>query len=323
MASFEERIWEPDFAGLTRRDRRPCRYSVYLPNLLTERRFAFDGDVAADVADAEADLVRLNGAVDAFSARIVDAGQGVREIERSLEQWQLGIKDLRRRMILAPTPRERERWYAILLLVQGLTAAATAEALERDPHTIGRWASAFGEGGPAGLMFEQTGGSPPALDEAQQEDLKRAVPESPATSGMELANWYWKGVRQFVGERFGVELSRSSCLNWLHRLGFSCKRPKQRLVKANGSKREAFVAEYAALREAAPEGGGPRERRENILCRRGALPGGRGTEGQMGAPGRTGPGGLDQPAVRREGQLLFGGVLGDGRGGMDGTGGEQ
>ena len=40
------------------------------------------------------------------------------------------------------------RWYAILLLAQGLTAAATAETLERDPHAIGRWASAFGEGGP-------------------------------------------------------------------------------------------------------------------------------------------------------------------------------
>ena len=86
---------------------------------------------------------------------------GVREINRSLEQWQLGVMHLRRRMILAPTPRERERWYAILLLAQGLTAAATAEALEQDPHTIGRWASAFGGGGPAALMFEQTGGSPP------------------------------------------------------------------------------------------------------------------------------------------------------------------
>ena len=73
---------------------------------------------------------------------------GVKEIHRSLEQWQLGVKDLRRRMILAPTPRERERWYTILLLAQGLTAAATAKALERDPHTIRRWASAFGEGGP-------------------------------------------------------------------------------------------------------------------------------------------------------------------------------
>ena len=65
---------------------------------------------------------------------------GVREIDRSLEQWQMGVKDLRRRVILAPTPRERERWYAILLLVQGLTAAATAEALEprqvQRPHTM-------------------------------------------------------------------------------------------------------------------------------------------------------------------------------------------
>ena len=85
---------------------------------------------------------------------------GVREIDWSLEQWQMGVKDLRRRMVLAPTPRERERWYAIVLLAQGLTAAATAEALERDPHTIGRWAAAFGEGGPAALIFEQTGVPP-------------------------------------------------------------------------------------------------------------------------------------------------------------------
>ena len=88
---------------------------------------------------------------------------GARDIDQSLEQWQMGVKDLRRRMILAPTPRERERWYAIWLLAQGLTAAATAEALERDPHTIGRWAAAFGEGGPRALIFEQTGGSPPPL----------------------------------------------------------------------------------------------------------------------------------------------------------------
>ena len=86
---------------------------------------------------------------------------GVREIERSLGQWELGVKDVQRRMLLAPTPRERERWYAILLLAQGWTAAATAEALDRDPHTIGRWATAFGEGGARALIFEQTGGSPP------------------------------------------------------------------------------------------------------------------------------------------------------------------
>ena len=71
------------------------------------------------------------------------------------------MKDMQGRVILAPTPRERERWYAILLLAQGWTAAATAEMLERDLHTtIGRWASAFGEGGPRALILEQTGGFP-------------------------------------------------------------------------------------------------------------------------------------------------------------------
>ena len=81
--------------------------------------------------------------------------------------------------------------------------------------------------------------------------MKGAVEQRPAAAGIQLANWYWKVVRQFVSERFGISLCRSSCLNWLHRLGFAFKRPKKRLVKGNESKREAFVAEYAALWEEA------------------------------------------------------------------------
>ena len=76
--------------------------------------------------------------------------------------------------------------------------------------------------------------------------MRAAVQELPAKSGIELANWNWKVVRQFVLEGLGISLSRSSCLNYLHRLGFVLKRPKKRLVKADEGKRESFVAEYAA-----------------------------------------------------------------------------
>ena len=69
----------------------------------------------------------------------------------------------------------------------------------------------------------------------------------PANSGIGLANWNWKVVCQYVSERFGISLSRSTCLNYLRRLGFSFKRPKKRLLKADMEKREVFVAEYAAL----------------------------------------------------------------------------
>ena len=101
---------------------------------------------------------------------------------------------------------ERERWYAFLLLAQGSTSSATAQALERDPHTIGQWASAFGEGGLAALIFEQTGG--PAFGETQQVVLRAAVQELPAAVGIGLANWNWKVVRQFASERFGISLCR-------------------------------------------------------------------------------------------------------------------
>ena len=73
----------------------------------------------------------------------------------------------------------------------------------------------------------------------------------PAAAGIGLANWNWKGVHQFIWERFGISLSRSSCLNYLHRLGFALRQPKKRLVKANQEKREALVAAYAALTEEA------------------------------------------------------------------------
>ena len=79
----------------------------------------------------------------------------------TLERWQLDIKAVRERLYGAPTPRERERWHAVWLLARGWSAAQVAEALERDAHTIGAWAEEFREQGPAGLAFEQRGGSPP------------------------------------------------------------------------------------------------------------------------------------------------------------------
>ena len=67
MARFDARRWEGDESGLARRDRRPCGYAVYIPDPLIGRRFVLDGDVAADVADAEAALVRLNATADALA----------------------------------------------------------------------------------------------------------------------------------------------------------------------------------------------------------------------------------------------------------------
>jgi len=177
------------------------------------------------------------------------------EMQKVFECWQLDVKAVRERMYGAPTARERERWHAMWLLARGWSAAQVAEALERDAHTIGEWLEALRQKGPTGLAFEQSGGPPPALDAAQQATLKAAVQAAPSGVGLDLAKWTWKGVQQFVQERFDCLLSSRTCLNYLHRLGFVLKRPKKRLCKANAEKRAAFVREYAVLRAEAQVSG--------------------------------------------------------------------
>ena len=147
--------------------------------------------------------------------------------------------------------------------------------------------------------------------------MKRAVEQPPAAAGIQLANWYWKVVRQFVSERFGISLCRSSCLNWLHRLEFAFKRPKKRLVKANESKREAFVAEYAALWEEAQRTEARIFFADEAHFRADAeLRGKWVLKGKPALVDSIARGMGRRPATIQR-------CAGDGRGGMDGTGGQQ
>ena len=55
------RRWDPaPGSGLPRSDRSGCDYKSYVPDLLAGRTFLLEGRVAADVADAEAAIQRLN-----------------------------------------------------------------------------------------------------------------------------------------------------------------------------------------------------------------------------------------------------------------------
>jgi Fic family protein len=61
MAKVVRTHWQSEAsAGLPRRDRQSCEYEAYVPDPLMGRVIVLDGGVAADVADAEAAITRLN-----------------------------------------------------------------------------------------------------------------------------------------------------------------------------------------------------------------------------------------------------------------------
>ncbi len=62
MSKVMNRRWSSTLggSGLPRKDTRPCEYEAYVPDPLVGRRVMLDGEVAADVADAETAITRLN-----------------------------------------------------------------------------------------------------------------------------------------------------------------------------------------------------------------------------------------------------------------------
>jgi Fic family protein len=68
MSRVIRRRWPGNPDAPSRRGREPCDYSAYVPDLLTARHITFDGDVAADLADAESAIRRL----DAEASALVD-----------------------------------------------------------------------------------------------------------------------------------------------------------------------------------------------------------------------------------------------------------
>ena len=68
MSTVVKRRWQSTIggSGLPRKDSRPCNYEAYVPDPLVGRRITLDGEVAADVADAEAAILRLNAEASAL-----------------------------------------------------------------------------------------------------------------------------------------------------------------------------------------------------------------------------------------------------------------
>ncbi|MGH9188084.1 MAG: Fic family protein [Acidimicrobiales bacterium] len=62
MATRLRSHWEARFEGMSRRDRRGCDYDAYLPDPVLGWNLTIPADVAADIADAEAAVRRLNDA---------------------------------------------------------------------------------------------------------------------------------------------------------------------------------------------------------------------------------------------------------------------
>jgi Fic family protein len=105
MSTVIRSRWLSHRSGPSRKDNRSCEYEAYVPDLLVGRAFTIDGDVAADIADAEAALARLN----VEAASLVDTEALARILLRAESVASSRIEGLEigaRRLLRAEAARE-------------------------------------------------------------------------------------------------------------------------------------------------------------------------------------------------------------------------
>jgi transposase len=161
-----------------------------------------------------------------------------------VEDFRLTDKQIAALRALHKTQRDRrfaDRIKAIISLGSGWSVAEIAQILLIDEATVRHWYDTYKSGGTETLLTLHYEGKAPSLTAKQQKELVKHLDENTYLTSV--------AIRQYVKKKYGVVYSPTGMKELLHRLGFSYKKPKHVPGKLDPVKQEAFLEEYAALRQ--------------------------------------------------------------------------
>lgn len=136
-----------------------------------------------------------------------------------------------------------KRLRIILLGIEGWTAPAVAMAVGLSRRICQRWVQRYNEFGLAGLD-DQRGSEPRLpLSREQQAEVCQRLDAGP-TEEDEVCTLRGKDVQRILANEFNLLRSLPGVYHFLHRLGYSCLRPRPRHRKADPAAIELFQREW-------------------------------------------------------------------------------
>jgi len=107
------------------------------------------------------------------------------------------------------------------------------------PRTISNWIKKLNQTGDLeSLRDEKRPGRTPRLNETQQLALKEVLQLPPEKSGMTSNIWDGKTLSAYIEKRYDIILKVRTCQTLFHKLGFSLKRARPTVSKADEKKKE-------------------------------------------------------------------------------------
>ena len=142
---------------------------------------------------------------------------------RCPEDWDV-LKTLQRQERNA---KQRDRYRAVLLALSGKTTPEIAATLDRSRRFVQQWAYRYRDGGLANLAEQPRSGAATKLrrdDEAAFQIRIEAGPDG----GDGVCTLRGKDLQRILEEEFGAKYTLDGVYDLLHRLGYSCLKPRPR-----------------------------------------------------------------------------------------------
>jgi transposase len=156
------------------------------------------------------------------------------------------LEQLRQYSRQQPNAKQRDRYRAVLLALEGHEAPAIAQILDRSRRFVQRWVYHYRDHGLETLGPQRQSGRPSKLPVSQYEAFKTRFLADP-TSADGVCTLRAKEARQVLAQEFGVEYTLGGIYDLLHRLGLSCLVPRPRHPKNDPAQMQQWQDEAPLL----------------------------------------------------------------------------
>ena len=142
--------------------------------------------------------------------------------------------------------KQRDRYRAVLLAMDGLEGDEIAGRVGRSPRFVDEWVGRYRKGGVATLRPKRQPGRPPKLTAEQERLLKARLDAGPRASDG-VCTLRGKDVCRIIEQEFGVVHTLGGIYDVLRRLGYSSLVPRPRHRKNDPQAMQRFVERDAPL----------------------------------------------------------------------------
>lgn len=160
--------------------------------------------------------------------------------------------DLKQLRLLArqePQAKQRDRYRAVSLALEGQTAPQIARTLDRCRRFVQHWCYVYRDGGIQAMRPCRQTGRPSYLPSEQNNGFKQRLLEGPQPHDA-VCTLRGQDARSILEKEFGVHYCLSGVYALMHRLGLSCLRPRPQHRKNDPDTMKQWLQEAPFLSSA-------------------------------------------------------------------------